>query len=64
MFIHVNKANQSQVKIQIDPEQQEEKFQITIPPTILSQLNDTQRTHVRAQVQQIIDQLDCLKKSI
>lgn len=60
VFIHINK----ELKLQINPDLPEKEFEITIPAATLSQLNDFQRTNVRNQIQQFIDQLDKLKKSI
>jgi hypothetical protein len=51
------------LQIQINPELPE-NFELSIPATNLSELNDAQRTNVRNQIQQFIDQLNQLKKTI
>ncbi|GAA5803388.1 hypothetical protein HPULCUR_008867 [Helicostylum pulchrum] len=63
IYVHVEKEDHSNFSLRLDPDQVG-KFKFNLATTdTLSQLNNDQRARVCDQIQDLQDQLECLKKN-
>lgn len=63
--MHIERGDHPNFSIRLDPERTAtEKFKLNAPTEILTHLNDTQRSTVRDQIQDLQDQLTKLQESL